>query len=64
VQYTRAAHRQWIERHQGVARMSRKGNGYDQAALESFWSLLKSEALPEPGVFETKARAGLGGVNK
>ena len=39
--------------------MSRKGNCYDNAAMESFWSLLKSEALPDDGVFETKAQARL-----
>lgn len=57
VQYTSQDHRRLLEQNQCLASMSRKGNCYDNAAMESFWSLLKSEALPEDGVFETKAQA-------
>lgn len=37
--------------------MSAKGNCYDNAAMESFWSTLKTEAFPESGVFESKEAA-------
>lgn len=57
VQYTSQDHRRLLEHNECVASMSRKGNGYDNAAMESFWSLLKSEALPEDGAFATKAQA-------
>jgi len=59
VQYTSQDYRQLLKQNKGVASMSRKGNCYDNAALESFWSLLKSEALPDHGVFETKTQAKL-----
>jgi len=59
VQYTRQDYRQLLKQNKGVASMSRKGNCYDNAAMESFWSLLKSEALPDHGVFETKTQAKL-----
>lgn len=59
VQYTSQDHRRLIEGSGHVLSMSRKGNCYDNAAMESLWSLLKSEALPESGVFETKAQAKL-----
>ena len=37
--------------------MSAKGNCYDNAAMESFWATLKTEAFPESGVFESKEAA-------
>ena len=37
--------------------MSAKGNCYDNAAMESFWSTLKTEAFPDSGVFESKEAA-------
>ncbi len=37
--------------------MSAKGNCYDNAAMESFWSTLKTEAFPNSGVFESKEAA-------
>lgn len=40
--------------HQVQSSMSGKGNCYDNAAMESFFSLLKTEALPEGGVFSNK----------
>ena len=57
VQYTSQAHRNLLEHYGCLISMSRKANCYDNAAMESFWSLLKSELLPENGVFETKAQA-------
>ena len=37
--------------------MSAKGNCYDNAAMESFWSTLKTEAFSDSGVFESKEAA-------
>ena len=37
--------------------MSAKGNCYDNAAMESFWSTLKTEAFPDSGVFESEEAA-------
>ena len=47
VQYACAEYRRQIQRHGLVASMSRKGNCYDNAAMEAFWSTLKREALAE-----------------
>ncbi len=46
-QYACKDYRQHLERSGLVPSMSRKGNCYDNAAMESFWSTLKREALPE-----------------
>jgi len=43
----RREYRQQLERCGLVASMSRKGNCYDNAAMEAFWSTLKREALEE-----------------
>lgn len=45
VQYASTAHRQLLAQHGLLASMSRKGNCYDNAAMESFWSTLKLERL-------------------
>ena len=37
--------------------MSAKGYCYDNTAMESFWSILKTECFPEAGVFESKEAA-------
>ncbi len=37
--------------------MSTKGNCYDNTAMESFWSTLKTEAFSDSGVFESKEAA-------
>ena len=37
--------------------MSRKGNWYDNATMESFFSLLKAELLPQSGPFNTRKDA-------
>jgi len=47
VQYACRAYRQALEARGLVASMSRKGNCYDNAAMEAFWSTLKREAMVE-----------------
>lgn len=47
IQYACQAYRQELQRWDLVASMSRKGNCYDNAAMEAFWSTLKREALQE-----------------
>jgi len=47
IQYACREYRQQLERYGLVASMSRKGNCYDNAAMEAFWSTLKREALEE-----------------
>jgi putative transposase len=44
-QYASAAYRQTLADHRCVASMSRKGNCYDNATMESFWSTLKHELV-------------------
>lgn len=45
VQYASREYRKLLKRRGLVASMSRKGNCYDNAAMEAFWSTLKREAL-------------------
>jgi len=47
VQYACRAYRQALGAQGLVASMSRKGNCYDNAAMEAFWSTLKREAMVE-----------------
>ena len=47
IQYACAAYRQELRAHGLVPSMSRKGNCYDNAAMEAFWSTLKREALEQ-----------------
>jgi putative transposase len=47
IQYACREYRQQLQRCGLVASMSRKGNCYDNAAMEAFWSTLKREALEE-----------------
>jgi putative transposase len=47
IQYASQAYRQELQRGRLVASMSRKGNCYDNAAMEAFWSTLKREAMAE-----------------
>lgn len=47
IQYACREYREKLRQHGLVASMSRKGNCYDNAAMESFWSTLKREALDE-----------------
>jgi transposase InsO family protein len=45
VQYACAEYRRQLQCHGLIASMSRKGNCYDNAAMEAFWSTLKREAM-------------------
>ncbi|MBE7488994.1 transposase family protein [bacterium] len=45
-QYAGTSFRQMLERKGIISSMSRKGNCYVNAALESFWSTLKAEVVP------------------
>jgi transposase InsO family protein len=45
VQYASQDYRQALQNAQAIASMSRKGNCYDNAAMESFWSTLKQELI-------------------
>jgi putative transposase len=47
IQYACAAYRQELQAHGLVPSMSRKGNCYDNGAMEAFWSTLKREALDQ-----------------
>jgi transposase InsO family protein len=47
VQYACREYRRELELHGLTASMSRKGNCYDNAAMEAFWSTLKREALAD-----------------
>jgi putative transposase len=56
VQYASGDFRQALQTANLVASMSRKGNCYDNATMESFWSTLKLE-LVYRGRFDTRAEA-------
>lgn len=56
VQYASLGFRQALHQAQTVASMSRKGNCYDNAAMESFWSTLKNELIHRRQ-FATRAQA-------
>lgn len=47
IQYASGRYRRQLECSGFIASMSRRGNCYDNAAMESFWSTLKREALEE-----------------
>ena len=47
VQYACREYRWELQQHGLVASMSRRGNCYDNAAMEAFWSTLKREALAD-----------------
>ncbi len=55
-QYASADYRQLLARHGLVASMSRKGNCYDNAFVESFWSSMKYETVYQHR-FATRAEA-------
>ena len=44
-QYASAAYRSALAEHGCIASMSRRGNCYDNATMESFWSTLKHELV-------------------
>lgn len=56
VQYASSDYRKALARAGLVASMSRKGNCYDNAAMESFWSTLKLELIYRRE-FQTRAQA-------
>ena len=56
VQFASQDYRRQLAVHGLLASMSRKGNCYDNAAMESFWSTLKHE-LVYRGQFQTRAEA-------
>jgi putative transposase len=47
IQYACRSYRQQLQTAGLIASMSRKGNCYDNAAMEAFWSTLKREAMAE-----------------
>ena len=53
-QYTNHSYLQQLADYCLQSSMSATGNSYDNAAMKSFWSTLKTEAFPESGVFECK----------
>ena len=55
-QYASDAYRELLHRHGVVASMSRAGNCYDNAKMESFWATLKGELIGDH-VFATRAEA-------
>jgi len=56
VQYASAPYRALLADHHVIASMSRKGNCYDNAVMESFWSTLKNELIYRR-IFATRAEA-------
>ena len=57
VQYTSKDHRKLLNKHGIVQSMSGKGNCYDNAAAESFFSVFKTEVLPGDGSFSSRREA-------
>jgi len=55
-QYCAKAYRAILQKNGLVASMSRKGNCYDNAPIESFWGSLKNEMVHHQR-FETRAQA-------
>lgn len=58
-QYTSRSYQQRLQSLKIQPSMSAIGYCYDNATMESFWSTLKTEALPESGTFQTKLQAKL-----
>ena len=58
IQYASATFIKLLKAYQLSGSMSRPGNVYDNAAMESFWATMKTE-LPEGGVFQSKCQARL-----
>jgi transposase InsO family protein len=56
-QYTSKAYQEELQQWGAESSMSGKGYCYDNAAMESFWSTLKTEFLPDSGIFETRSDA-------
>lgn len=51
IQYACRTYRQELQAQGLVASMSRRGNCYDNAAMEAFWSTLKREALDQSAIW-------------
>ena len=58
IQYASEAFGKLLNAYRFTGSMSRVGNVYDNAAMESFWATLKTE-LPQGGVFQSKSEARL-----
>jgi transposase InsO family protein len=58
IQYASEAFRNLLKAYRFYGSMSRIGNVYDNAAMESFWATLKTE-LPQGGMFPSKSEARL-----
>ena len=58
VQYACGAYRSFLERHRMLPSMSRRGNCYDNAVMESFFGTLKTELIYHEK-YETRAQAKL-----
>jgi transposase InsO family protein len=56
-QYTSHDYLAWLAQHAIPVSMSRRGDCYDHAMLESFWGTLKAECATQP--FPTRAAARL-----
>jgi len=56
VQYASAEYRQFLTDRGLVPSMSRKGNCYDNATMESFWGTLKQELVTQEN-YTTRAQA-------
>ena len=56
-QYTSHAFTDYLTDQKFVASCSRTGNPYDNALVESGWSTLKTELLPQQAVFEDLRQA-------
>jgi transposase InsO family protein len=59
-QYSSDAFRETLEQLHIVRSMSRRGNCYDNAPMESFFSSLKSERLEHEHFFTPRRRSGRG----
>ena len=55
-QYASDAYRERLRRHKAIPSLSREGNCYDNARMESFWATLKSELIQDR-VFASHAEA-------
>ena len=55
-QYASDAYRELLRRHGVVPSMSRAGNCYDNAKMESFWATMKTELI-DGQIFATRAQA-------
>lgn len=56
-QYASAAYRRLLQQHGLTSSMSRKGNCWDNAVVESFFAVLKKELRPDGGVWASRAVA-------